>query len=646
MSTNRSPKFERVPSDELMRLLCPGGFLEPLVSLAERCVSRSRLDVHLRANDEVQVYCGLSRILNVRRNKNGTVRFSAHPAYRKQDCANALIRRWHTDEKGAFRRVLDAYIDGVEVAKRNTAGEGDVQSMWSHAPVPWVPFDREAVLDYRPADASGTARAFEQVERARAELKDIARCQGWAMPPDSCREIDHLAVDPEGRLVLAELKDATRGSSSVYYTPFQLLQYVWEWHSALESVRSGLQDLINARVALGLTLGPVPQLTGGVRPVVCLGRDGRSDEVRDRYDRVLEVANRHLPPSVTAIETWAFEDEPYLVQPAVPGPLPDSRPLRPTFAVSLQTHLEDWRQGVDGSRNRMWSHWSEGIYPEYRRLAQDAVNADSVRLHQYATHLRSSQVFALNLFLPFREDSKARLSEHVSEIVGEALSVEDVRFEWVPPGNLLGEIEGDKPVGNEPATAVDVVLWCRLRDGGKGAVLLEVKLSETDFTHCKGRTSRANKRKDVCGSAELLFKKSKNCYLQRPRHQKRDRRYWEIFALEYGSVREAFPGADIDGPCPFAESMQQPMRNLAIAVGLEQDPHASIEKAWFGLCAHDDNPDVAGHWESWTRLLTEPSLAPKIPASAVVSAGEKEGHQDWAAWMRNRYRICPALPPL
>ena len=36
MSTNRSPKFERVPSDELMRLLCPGGFLGPLAGLAAR----------------------------------------------------------------------------------------------------------------------------------------------------------------------------------------------------------------------------------------------------------------------------------------------------------------------------------------------------------------------------------------------------------------------------------------------------------------------------------------------------------------------------------------------------------------------------------------------------------------------------------
>ena len=639
MSTNRSPKFERAPSDELMRLLCPGGFLGPLAGLAARDKNGLKLDVHLRANDEVQVYCGLSRILNVRRNENGTVRVSAHQTYGKQACAKALMRRWHTDEKGAFRRALDAYIDGVEVAKRHTAGEGAVQSMWSHAPVPWVPFDREAVLDYRPADASGTAREFEQVERARTELAAIAKCRGRAKPPDAGREVDQLAVDPEGRLVLAELKDATRGSSSVYYTPFQLLQYVWEWHSALESVRSGLQDLINARVCLGLTRHPLPRLTGGVRPVVCFGRDGRSDRVKANYDRVLDGANRHLPAGVPEIETWAFEDKPHILETAVPGQLAESRGRRSTFAVTLQAHLEEWREGVDGSRRRMWDHWYEGIYPDYRQLALEAVRADSVRLHRYASHLRSSQAFALNLFLPFRTNSKARLSEHVSKILGEELSIEDVGFEWVPPGHLLGEIAGDIPEGSEPATAVDVVLWCRLTDGGRAAVLLEVKLSETDFTHCKGRTSPNNKQKQVCKSAEQFFEDPSNCYLQRPRHQKRDRRYWKIFAQAHGSVREAFPGADIDGPCPFAESMQQPMRNLAVAVGLEQDPHASIEKAWFGLCAHVDNPDVAGHWESWTRLLTEPSLAPKIPASVVVSAGEKEGLQDWAAWMRNRYRL-------
>ena len=47
-------------------------------------------------------------------------------------------------------------------------------------------------------------------------------------------------------------------------------------------------------------------------------------------------------------------------------------------------------------------------------------------------------------------------------------------------------------------------------------VLLEVKLSEPDFTHCNGRTSPANQRRDVCESASLFFENPKACYLRRP----------------------------------------------------------------------------------------------------------------------------------
>ena len=448
-------------------------------------------------NDEVQIYCGLARVLNVRRNRNGTVRVSAHQTYSRQDCARAILRRWRTDEVDEFGRALDTYLQSVNVSNRHTATEGAVQSMWSRVEYPWVPFDREAVLRYGTGKQS-TAPKFKQVEQARNELEAIAESQKWAMPRATGGEVDQLAVDPEGRLVTAELKDASASPASVFYTPFQLLHYVWEWYNALELVRSGLQELINARVELGLTPNPVPRLTGGIRVAVCFGRDGRSDEVKDRYDRVLEVVNRHLPPLVPPIETWTFEERPTEVQPGVPGPLPGSRPCRTSFASSLQTHLEEWRHGVDGSRSRMWSHWSQGVYPVYRQLAEEVVGTDSVRLHRYAGHLRSSQMFALNLFLPFRKGSVLRLSKRLSEIVGTRLSIEDVRFEWVPPGSLLGEIDGDRPVGDEPATAVDVVLWSRLDDDRRAVVLLEVKLSEPDFTHCNGRTSPANHRRDVC----------------------------------------------------------------------------------------------------------------------------------------------------
>ena len=313
---------------------------------------------------------------------------------------------------------------------------------------------------------------------------------------------------------------------------------------------------------------------------------------------------------------------------------------RPTaFERSLQAHLEGWRAGADGSRDRYWPHWLDGIYPAYRALAEGVVGADSVKLHDRIAHVRSSQAFAFNLFLPFREGSRLRLSHRVGEMIDEPLSINEVRFEWVPPGALLGEIRGERPAPKEHATGVDIVFWGHLSGGERAVVLLEVKLSEDDFTHCKGRNSESNTRKDVCASAALFFGDPSACYLRRTKRARRDRRYWEIFAASHGSVRAAFPGADVNGPCPFAESMQQPMRNLAIARGLEQDPTSAVEQAWFGLCAHDDNPDIATHWERWGSLLPDEAMAPALPASEVVRVGEEEGFVEWAAWMRDRYRL-------
>ena len=57
----------RAPSDGLRKLLMPGGFLEPLMALNGRKFNGAELDVHFRINDEVQVYCGLTVILAVKR---------------------------------------------------------------------------------------------------------------------------------------------------------------------------------------------------------------------------------------------------------------------------------------------------------------------------------------------------------------------------------------------------------------------------------------------------------------------------------------------------------------------------------------------------------------------------------------------------
>jgi hypothetical protein len=166
-------------------------------------------------------------------------------------------------------------------------------------------------------------------------------------------------------------------------------------------------------------------------------------------------------------------------------------------------------------------------------------------------------------------------------------------------------------------------------------ILIEIKLTERGFTHCAGRTSRRNQRTDVCETATKLLDDTNGCYLTRPVRATRDRRYWTIFQQAHGSLSAAFPGLRWTGACPFADDMQQPMRQLAMARGLEQ---AGLDdEAWNGLIHHDDNPDVPGPWDTLSAASSTHRLF-RTPASALL----KFSPTHHGAWMRSRYRLPPA----
>ena len=315
MAQKTGISYPRYPSDELWKLLKPGGFLAPLIDLNKLEVGGHELDIHLRVKDEVQVYCGLTRVLKVRRLRSGDVKITADPAYTEQPCATKFFRTWNTNDSG-FSEAIEAYLNGVKVNPSFIKGEGQVQSQWSRVTEPWVPFDREAVLKYEPTENRPQATAFPEVEAARGKLMDVleahrtvARHAQWAAPPKGGHELDQLAIDRECRLLLIELKDASKRTANVYYAPFQLLRYVWEWRNAIKAVKADLQKLIEARVAIGLTPPEVaPLIKGGIRAAVGFGPDHRTTEVKRRYDMVLDIANQHLPPGVSAIETWEYTD--------------------------------------------------------------------------------------------------------------------------------------------------------------------------------------------------------------------------------------------------------------------------------------------------------------------------------------------------
>ena len=324
--------YERVPSRRLRQALAPDGFLVPL--LAKRRVAGVSLELHLRRGDEVHLYCGLTCLVKGGLVGSGLVWIESHRTYASQPCAIRLFRPERTRSVGRdYRRAtwsmsesgladaLDTFLTGVRVDARQTR-EGAIQARWSRINAPWIVIDKEAALAY-PSEAERERllkKAFDpSVEEARSELIALAlsrrslpkRRDRWAMPPDpkDSLKLDQLAVDPEGNLVLVEVKDASGTPSKIYYAPFQLLQNVWEWHFALEEVRESVQELLAARVDLGLTTPAAPAISGGIRAAVGFGGDGRSGEVRRRYAQVLAVANAHLPSGVAPIETWVLAEE-------------------------------------------------------------------------------------------------------------------------------------------------------------------------------------------------------------------------------------------------------------------------------------------------------------------------------------------------
>ena len=265
--------YDRVPSDELQALLMPKGPLAWLVDLNTREIGGREFDVHFRGSDEVHVYHGGTSLIKVKRLKRpkAYVSLTANKEYKRQPCAEGLFRWWRIDDP-KLCEAAEVYLRDVKVGPRRTGGEGVIQMRWSRVRKPWVAFDREAVLGNR------FARRME---------------------------IDQLAVDPDGRLVLIEIKDAS--ASNADQAPCQLGEYVQEWHRALAAnpvlIRQ-VQALLDARMKVGLTPQGVPDLTGSLRGVVCFGAGTRSDEVKRRYDKILRIVNDRLPPGVGSIETW------------------------------------------------------------------------------------------------------------------------------------------------------------------------------------------------------------------------------------------------------------------------------------------------------------------------------------------------------
>ena len=327
----QTPKvsYKRAPSKKLLKLLKPEGDFSWLVELGKEKVAGYQHDVHFGREGTVKgncvfVYRDGARLIKAKwLTTNKEVDISAHKEYMCQPCGKGFFKRHKAanTESNEFRETLNRYLSDVCLASSQKDKEGAIQTKWSGVERwPWTPFDREARLSYKSMEFKKEARIFDEVDVALKELMSIYDAHDhkkgqarWALPTKGGNQVDQLAVDKEGRLVLLELKDAkAKDAKSVYYSPFQLLQYVWEWQNVLYRVQDDLQKIIDARQSVRLMPKNVPNLTGGIRAAVGFGYDpprGRNERERKyKYKKVLKIVNTHLPPGVKPIETWAWKD--------------------------------------------------------------------------------------------------------------------------------------------------------------------------------------------------------------------------------------------------------------------------------------------------------------------------------------------------
>ena len=316
---------------------------------------------------------------------------------------------------------------------------------------------------------------------------------------------------------------------------------------------------------------------------------------------------------------------------------------RTLFGDELLTHARRWRarvEGGDGLASPMFANWLDGIFPSLRGEASSVVDAEGVRLHDYARAVVSSQAFAMNLFLPFRTTQARALGEVLSESLGRQLQVENLRLEYVPEGDILGEWVASAPSEDEARTAVDV--WVEVIDDGglRGVVLLEVKLSEGGFTPCGGRSSRGNRDHAPCESAAVLFAQPERCYLTRPFRATKDRRQWMILSREgdEAGLRGVYPNVPEHAACPFEKDGNQIMRNHALGAGMVQAGRADFFA--FGLVHHDANPDVVASWDAYVSLLATGAPLVRIPASNLIAGLERTPEwSEWGSYMRARFAL-------
>lgn len=308
------------------------------------------------------------------------------------------------------------------------------------------------------------------------------------------------------------------------------------------------------------------------------------------------------------------------------------------FQEKLEEHLIDFksnRQYLPPTNKKKWLYhdMSDNIFPPIKHGFLQYAYDTGMPLHDFVNHVRSSQMFCINLFYHLIKNEPQVILRILSNQVNKQLvKIIEFEFEFSSDSNVLGEWKSDENRPEEYVTVTDLFLKATDEFGKSIGFLIEVKFSENDFTKCGGYSSNGNSSitKSACENGLLIQNDFKTCYLQGASGKSKLKRKY----LDYFDKAE-FTDTAFSKECPFI-SNHQCIRNHALLRALIADRR--IDNGFFILVHHDMNESIINEWVDYYNILSNSTQKEvlKIKAGDFVKDSLNE---NFRKYFKDRYLI-------
>jgi hypothetical protein len=321
---NPSPlRYDRRAPESLIEALAPDGLMHELVQLVLEDQTRG-LDLQLRADPRrpyvgrATLYIGLTKVLDVEIGRTGKFKLTGQrgksfadldPSLFKSDWAKPHHAEWLEPE---WQEVMTYVRRAIECAPLpKVRKEGLLQAALNRASDrSFELVDREAVIAFS-SELKKDAVLEHLRQPINSAIEDVrARHPEWARPKKFGDELDAIAIDQDGRVLIVEAKHNS-DTAGLGLTPAQVALYLslferWAQQDPVHA-RDVLTGMVAQRRVIGLpsvVAAPIGDPLGFVPVIAVAGAIGKVAAARMR---IVLAAVRDHGLALADLEIWEID---------------------------------------------------------------------------------------------------------------------------------------------------------------------------------------------------------------------------------------------------------------------------------------------------------------------------------------------------